>query len=181
MDQLLAILLVAVVAAAFYGVSLLKKGKMFPACDRFALTYCELVDRLIEHHGTQTKLATESLDGGLLRILPVDDQPEEMKRVLQKPIDDAVLTSMRELFLLRDQIQSEASNGSFAKDKYNAITNQIFDSLNAFLSIIQNPNQLISEKDLDQFHYVLQKQNHIRNVTLPTIVSRACVEQISIS
>ena len=181
MEQFLAILLVAVVAAAFYGVSLLKRKKLDPACDRFAQTYCALADRLLENHGTQAKLATEALDGGLFRILPMLAQPEELRRALQKPIDDAMLASVRELFLLRDQIQSEASNGSFAKDKYNAITNQVFDSMNAYLSILQNHTQLISQKDLDQFHYVLQKQKHIRNVTLASIASRACAAQIAIA
>lgn len=181
MEQFLAILLVAVVAAAFYGVSFLKKKKLDPACDRFAQTYCALADRLLEDHGIQDILATEALDGGLFRILPMQAQPEEIRRALQKPIDDAMLASVRELFLLRDQIQSEASNGSFSKDKYNAITNQVFESMNAYLSILQNHTQLISQKDLDQFHYVMQKQKHIRNITLASIVSRACAAQIAIA
>ena len=81
---------------------------------------------------------------------------------------------------MRDEIQSQASNGSFAKDKYNAITNQVFDSLNAYLSILQNPTQILSQKDLDQFHYVLHKQKHIRNITLAAITSHACAAEIAI-
>jgi hypothetical protein len=181
MNQIFAMLLVAVVAVAFYGVSYLKKRKMYPSCEKFALTYCELMDRLLENNDMQENIATEMLDGGLLRILPIQNQPTEIQNALQKPIDDAVLHSVRELFLLRDSIQSEASNGSFAKDKYNAVTNQVFDSLNAYLSILQNPSQIISQKDLDQFHYVLQKQKHIRNVTFAAIISRACAEKITIS
>ena len=42
----------------------------------------------------------------------------------KEPIDDRALASIRELYLLRDDIQAQASNGSFSKDKYNAITNQ---------------------------------------------------------
>lgn len=180
MEKYLAMLVVALVAGAFYGVSYLKKKKMFPACDRFAETYCALMDRLLDDRGTQQSLLTESQDGGLLRILPVADQPEALRSMMQKPIDDAMLASVRELYFLRDDIQAQASNGSFSKDKYNAITNQVFDSLNAYLAILQDPTQLISKKDLEQFQYVLQKQKHIRNTTLAAIVSGACAARIAI-
>ena len=180
MEKYFAMLVVAVVAAAFYGVSYLKKKKMYPSCDRFAEEYCKLADRLLENHGTKERLLGESLDGGLVRILPLQEQSEAIQTALQKPIDEAVLASVRELYFLRDDIQAQASNGSFAKDKYNAITNQVFDSLNAYLSIIQDPSQLISQKDMDQFHYMLQKQSHIRNVTLAAIVSRSCAVRIAI-
>lgn len=179
MDNYLAILLVAVVAAAFYGVSYLKKQKMHPACDRFAEVYCSLADRLIGINAPSQSLATESLDGGLLRVLPVEDQPEEIRALLSKPIDDDVLADVHVLYLLRDEIQAQASNGSFSKDKYNAITNQLFDSLNAYLSVVQNPAQIISKKELDQFHYVLNKQKHIRNTTLAAIASAPCAARIA--
>ena len=180
MEKYLAMLVVALVAAAFYGVSYLKKKKLFPICDRFAKEYCSLADRLIDNRAVQEKLATQALDGGLFQPLPAESQPEEIQRVLQRPIDDTVLVSVRELFLLRDEIHAQASNGSFAKDKYNAITNQVFDSLNAYLSILQNPTQILSQKDLDQFHYVLHKQKHIRNITLAAITSHACAAEIAI-
>ncbi len=181
MEKYLAMVVVAIVAAAFYGVSYLKKKKMYPACDRFAQTYCALVDRLLDHLDTAETLQTEQLDGMLFRIFPIEDQPERIRAALSKQIDDSVLSSMRELYFLRDDIQAQASNGSFSKEKYNAITNQVFDSLNSYLSILQDPNQLISKNELDQFHYVLQKQKHIRNTTLAAIVSRPCAEQIAIS
>ncbi len=180
MEKYLAMLVVAAVAAAFYGVSFLKKKKMEPACERFAECYCALADRLLQGHGTQTNLLTETLDGGLLRILPLEEQPEEIRAAMQTPVDDAVLASVRELYFLRDDIQAQASNGSFSKDKYNAITNQVFDSLNVYLAILQDPTQFFSKKDLEQFHYVLQKQKHIRNTTLTAIVSGSCAARIAI-
>ena len=102
MDKYLAMLIVAAVAAAFYGVSYLKKRKMYPLCDRFAIEYCDLADRLLEHTSAQQSLATEKLDGGLFRILPMQDQSEEIQSALKRPIDDAVLASVRNLFLLRE-------------------------------------------------------------------------------
>jgi len=181
MEKYLAMLLVALVAGAFYGVSYLKKKKMDPICDRFAETYVALMDRLLDGHGTQESLMTETLDGGLLRILPLEEQTQEIRTLMQKSIDEAVLASVRELYFLRDDIQAQASNGSFSKDKYNAITNQVFDSLNAYLAILQDPTQLISRRDLDQFQYVLQKQKHIHNKTLAAIVSGPCAARIAIS
>jgi len=179
MEKYLAMLIVAAVAAAFYGVSYLKKRKLYPVCDRFAEEYCGLADRLLGHRSIQQSLATETLDGGLFRIQPIQNQPEEIQEALKSPIDDTVLASVRSLFLLRDEIQAQASNGSFSKEKYNAITNQIFDSLNSYLSIVQDQTQFLSQNDLDQFHYMLHKQKHIRNTTLAAIVSRSCAARIA--
>jgi hypothetical protein len=48
------------------------------------------------------------------------------------------------------------------------------------LAIVKDPMQVISEKDLDQVHYFLHKQSHIRNVTLRAIISRDCASQIAV-
>ncbi len=180
MGQYLAILVVAVVAAAFYGVSYLKKRKMHPYCDKFALRYCEIADSLLKERNGKADLNVETLDGGLFRVRPPEQQPESIRAAMQKSIDETVLGNLREMYFLRDEIQSQASNGSFSKDKYNAVTNQLFDSLNTYLSIVKDPSQLISAKDLDQFQYFVQKQAHIRNVTLNSIVSRDCAARIAI-
>lgn len=181
MEQFLAILVVVVVAAAFYGISYLRKRRLYPVCDRFAQRYCEMADRLLAGLSEQTNLSVSSLDGGLYQLRPLDDQPSEAKAALQRPLDDELIAGLRELFFLRDEIQSQASNGNFSKDKYNAITNQTYDSLNLYLSIISNPAQVLSKKDLEQLHYFLQKQTHIRNVTFPNIVSRSCAAGIAVS
>ena len=181
MDQFLAILLVVAVAAAFYGVSLLKVRKMHPLCDQFATTYCELADRLLDDKNITSGISVEKLDGGWNRIRPLEQQPEPIRAALRKTIDDSVIDTMRDLFFLRDSIQSQASNGNFSKDKYNAITNQTYNSLNTYLSIVKDPSLLFSDKDLEQLNYFLQKQIHIRNVTLPYIVSRSCAAKIAIS
>lgn len=180
MERYLAMLAVAAVAAIFYGVSYLKKRKMFPNCDKFALLYCDLVDSLLDDRNSKANLNVETLDGGLFQIRPMEQQPEAIRAAFDKPVGNGVLASLRELYFLRDEIQAEASNGSFSKDKYNAITNQLYDSLNIFLSIVKDPAQTISAKDLEQFHYFFQNQTHIRKVTLPAIVSRACAAQISL-
>lgn len=180
MDQLLAILLVGVVAAAFYGVSYQKKKAMYPDCDRFAEQYCELANRLLDDTTDISQLKTTPLSGGLYQIQPLEQQPDEIRKALQKTVDTEMLTILRELFLLRDEIQAKASNGSFAKDKYNAITNQVYESINLYLSILKDPSQVLSQKDIDQFHYFYQKQQHIRNVTLRAIVSNDCALKIAI-
>ena len=180
MGQYLAMLAVAAIAAVFYGVSILKKRKMYPNCDRFATLYCEVADCLLEEKNSQACLNVETLDGGLFRIRPEEEQPEAIRTILKGEADAFLMANLREMYYLRDEIQAEASNGSFSKDKYNAITNQLFDSLNTFLSIIKEPTQMLSAKDLEQFHYFLQKQAHIRNVTLRAIVSRECAARIAI-
>ena len=180
MEQFLAILVVALVAAAFYGISYFRKKKIYPDCDRFALQYCRLSDRLLDEGTSSSDLAVDMMSGGLYQIRPIEQQPEGVRNALQKAIDQETLDTLRELFLLRNEIQSKASNGSLAKDKYNAITNQIYESLHTFLSIVKDPTQFITQKELDYFNYFLLNQKHIRNVTLAAIVSRACAEQIAL-
>lgn len=180
MERYFAMLVVALVAAAFYGVSYYKKRKLFPLCDRFAQCYCELADQMLGAVDCKASLNFEAMDGGLVSIRPAEEQPEAIRDILQKKVDDSALSKVRELFYLRDEIQAHASNGSFSKDKYNAITNQLFESLNTYLSVINDPSQAFSLKELDYFHYYLQKQAHIRNVTLPSIVSRVCATNIAV-
>lgn len=180
MEQFLAILVVVTVAALFYGVSILKKRKLTPLCDRFAFRYCELADQMLNDRDCKESLRVEARDGGLLGIRPLAEQPEAIQAILKKPVEDSVLDGIRELFFLRDEIQSQASNGNFSKDRYNAITNQLFNSFNAYLSVISDQTQTLSQKDLDEVHYFLQKQSQIRNVALPSIVSRDCAAKIAI-
>lgn len=97
------------------------------------------------------------MSGGLYQILPLEQQALAIQKALQKTIDPEMLTLLRELFMLRDEIQSKASNGSFAKDKYNAITNQVYESINLYLSVLKDPSQVLSQKDIDQIHYFYQK------------------------
>lgn len=181
MERYLAILVVLIVAALFYGVSILKKRRLTPLCDRFAFTYCALADRMLDDLNCKETLRVDTQDGGLIRIRPLAEQPEALQAILKKPVDDSALAEIRELFFLRDEIQSHASNGSFSKDKYNAITNQLYESLHTVLSVVKNPSQIISQKDLDQIHYFINKQAHIRNITLAAVVSRACGARIAIA
>ena len=179
MEQFLAILVVVVVAAAFYGISYLRKRRLYPVCDRFAQVYCEMADRLLAGANAQTSFNVVSQDGGLYQLRPPNQHSQAAQSALNRAVDDEMLAGLRELFFLRDEIQAQASNGNFSKDQYNAITNQLFDSLNLYLSFVKNPTQVLSKKDLDQIHYFMQKQVHIRTVTLPKIVSQSCAAKIA--
>ncbi len=180
MDRYLAILVVAVIAAAFFLISYYRSWKLMPTCDRFAECYCDLADSVLTDDSVQASLKVEVLGGGLLRIRPMEEQTVLIREIFSRPVDDDILAAMRELYFLRDDIQSRASNGSLSKNKYNAITNQLFNSANAFFSMIAHPEETFSKKDLDNFHYYLNNQKHIRNVTLSSIVSKKCRAVIAV-
>jgi hypothetical protein len=181
MTQMLSLLTVAVMAGVFLLISYYRKRRMHPLCDRFAGRFCELADGVLPHLECGASLLVEPAGEGALRMRPPVQQPEEIRAVLGHPVGEDDLEALRDLYFLRHEIQSHASNGSLAKDKYNAITNQLFDSVNTFLAIINHPEATFSQKDLDNFHYFLQKQKHIRNVTLPSIVSKTCGSAIFVS
>ena len=180
MEQYLAMLLVAAVASILLLVSYYRKRKLYPICDRFAARYCELADSVLGDLSGAANLRVEVLDGGMLRMRPIEQQPPEIQEVLKKEVGDDALAIMRDLYFLRDDVQAHASNGSFSKEKYNAITNQLFDSANTFFAMITNPEDTFSKKDLDDFHYYLNNQKHIRNVTLSSIVSKTCKAVIAV-
>lgn len=181
MQQLYALLIVAATAGIFVLIHYYRKRKVFPLCDKFAARYCELADRVLPGLDCEAELAVETIGGGLLRLKPAEEQPPEIQAVLRAPVDDAIIAMLRELYFLRDDIQSHASNGNLSKDKYNAITNHIFDTINSFLAVVSHPQDTISQKELDNFHYCLHMQKHIRNVTLPSIVSKDCAQTIAVS
>ena len=181
MEQLYALLIVAATAGIFTLIHYYRKRKVFPLCDKFAARYCELTDRVLGGLPCEAELAVEAIGGGLLRLKPAGEQPEEIQALLNVPVDETVKSMLRELYFLRDDIQSHASNGNLSKDKYNAITNHIFDTVNCFLAVISRPQDPISQKELDNFHYCLHMQKHIRNVTLPAIVSKDCAKAIAVS
>lgn len=180
MEQYLAMLLVAAIAATFLLVSYYRKLKLYPVCDRFATRYCELADSVLDDLAGTANLRVDVLDGGMLCMKPFEEQPYAIQALLKKEVGGDALAIMRDLYMLRDDVQTHASNGSFSKEKYNAITNQLFDSANTFFSIITNPEETFSKKDLDNFHYYLNKQKHIRNITLPSIVSKSCQAAIAV-
>jgi len=181
MSELLAVPIVAVMAGIFLLISYYRRHKMHPVCDRFAERYCQLADSVLPELECGESLLVVSAGNGALRMRPAAQQPECIRTVLAHTAGEDALEALRDLYFLRHEIQSHASNGSLAKDKYNAITNQLYDSANTFLAMINHPDTTFSQKDLDNFHYFLQKQKHIRNVTLPSIVSKTCGAAISVS
>ena len=74
MEQFLAILVVLVVAAAFYGISYLRKKRLYPTCDQFARRYCEIADRLLADVDEPVNLQVVTLDGGLCQLKPLEQQ-----------------------------------------------------------------------------------------------------------
>lgn len=180
MEQLYALLVVAATAGVFILIHYYRKRKVFPLCDKFAARYCELTDRVLSGLSCEAELAVETIGGDLLRLRPIGEQPPEIQALLNVPIDDTIKAMLRELYFLRDDIQSHASNGNLSKDKYNAITNHLFNTVNSFLAVISRPQDTISKKELDSFHYCLHMQKHIRNVTLPSIVSKDCARAITV-
>ena len=181
MGPIYALLTVAAMAGIFVFISYYRKWKVNPICDKFATRYCELADLVLPDLSCTAELAVEAIGGGLMRLKPLEEQPPQIQALMRKPADEVVIKLLRELYFLRDEIQAHASNGNLSKDKYNAITNQTYDTANIFFSVISHPEDTLSQNDIDNFHYYLQRQKHIRNVTFPSIVSKACAAAIAVT
>lgn len=180
MGPIYALLTVAAMAGIFVFISYYRKWKVYPICDKFAARYCELADMVLPDLSCADELAVEGIGGEMLRIRPIEEQPPQIQVLMRNSVDEAIIKLLRELYFLRDEIQSHASNGNLSKDKYNAITNHTYDTANIFFSVIAHPEETLTQKDLENFHYYLHKQKHIRNVTFPSIVSKACAEAIAV-
>ena len=79
-------LIVAVVAFSILGISAYRKRRIDPQLETFAQAYCEAADHVLggPHRMEGAWLATETTADGLLRLAPLDQQPEALRQLLQQ-------------------------------------------------------------------------------------------------
>lgn len=174
-------LIVAVVAFSILGISAYRKRRIDPQLETFAQAYCEAADHVLggPHRMEGAWLATETTADGLLRLAPLDQQPEALRQLLQQGVDDYVMERLGVMHAARCKAQETLSGINFFSKRINPIVNTTYDQINEFLTLVLHPDVVFDQKNLDQFHYFLHQQGHIRNVALGSVLPEHAKQKIA--
>ena len=180
MEQSLGILVVAALAVLFVILSGVRKKRIEPYLDAFAHAFCELSDHVLgDSRGTAAQLSTEHSEGGALHARPAEFQPEAIREILSRGADAYALQRIQTMYESRGKAQEHLANFNLIGKKINGVLNRVYDLANLSLSIINDPDLLTTQQDLDDFQFFLQKQTYLRNTTLASIVSEECRRAIA--
>lgn len=174
-------LIVAVVALSILGISAYRKRRVDPQLETFAQAYCEAADHVLGGpHGLESAwFATETTADGQLRLAPLDQQPEALRQLLQQGVDDYVMERLQAMHAARCKAQETLSGINFFSKRINPIVNTTYDQINEFLALVLHPDAVFDQKRLDQFHYFLHQQGHIRNVALASVLPEHAKRKIA--
>ncbi len=179
MEKLVAIIIVAAAAALILFSSRLRRKRIQPYLDDFATAFCEASDHLLGSANFFGTLKTEAAGNQRFRVLAADEQPEAIRALFERGVDDYVLERIRSMFQLRDEAQKHLTSVNLIGKRVNGVMNRVYDMANLSFSIINNPELPLKESDLQDFDFFLNRQEYIRNTTLAAIVSDECRARIA--
>ena len=88
MNQLLSVGLIAVIAIGILFLSQIRKKRIQPYIDAFATAFCEVSEHILPKEGIAETLAVKPLEAGRVRALPNEQQPEPIRALIEKGIDE---------------------------------------------------------------------------------------------
>jgi hypothetical protein len=202
MDKLLPILLIAGIVILIFLSSHLCERRVQKFSDEFCKAFIEASDHLLDVPLNGDKLiytvASTNEDainvdatkvdatkvavkfgkakhaGKTVRIkpAPLEEQPETLRKLFEKGIDDFVLDRFKTMHIKRDGAQLNYSPLNMIEKKYNGAMNRIYDIANISFSALEDFSVLKTQEDIDDFHFFLYQQDFIRNTTLSSIISK---------
>ena len=181
--QLASVLVIAAVAGLIWWLSLVRTKWVQKHTDAFAKAFCEAADHNLPggaHACATLRLNYERSDSGMIRVLADEDQPEGLRQMFKRGVDDYTMDRIRIMFEERAQAQARLTSINLIGGKYNAVLNRCYTMTNQFYLFVKDRSQLKTQEDLELFQIYLQKQDYLRNTTLASIVSDACRQSILI-
>lgn len=177
--EILSVVIVAAIALFFWWLSSTRAKRIQAYTDEFARAFVDLADYLGVKPDLHAALHTErTVDGGN-RVLPREDQPENIRAMMDLGADDTVMRCLEKLYRQREEAQAHLTTINLIGDKYNTVLNSCYDDANVFCLAISKPGALLNDKQLESVNIFLQKQRLLRNKTLPAIVSDDCAREIA--
>ena len=89
MNQLLSVGLIAVIAIGILFLSQIRKKRIQPYIDAFATAFCEVSEHILPKEGIAGTLAVKPLEAGRVRALPKEQQPEPIRALIEKGVDES--------------------------------------------------------------------------------------------
>lgn len=185
MDKLLPMVLVAAIVVLIFWMSANREKKVQVFTDEFAKAFIEASDHILG-----TSLVAERLNYTIetmvdrkgreirntkkipVRLAPLEEQPEVLKKLFRNGIDDFVLERFQTMYKKRDGAQLYLTSINMIEKKYNSALNRIYDIANISFSALNDYSVIQTIEDVENFHFFLSKQDFLRNTTLASIMSR---------
>lgn len=168
-------LLIAIVVVLIFSLSYIREKRVQKFTDEFCKAFIEASDHILDIPLNDEKLKYSkdaSTVKKLVKLSPLEEQPEALRKLFEKGIDDYVLDRFKTMHIKRDGAQQYLTSINMIEKKYNGAMNRIYDIANISFSALDDFNVLKTQEDVDDFHFFLYQQDFIRNTTLASIMSR---------
>lgn len=187
MNQILPILLIAGSVVIIFWISNLRERRVQKFSDEFCKAFIEASDHILDIPLNDVKLiytiatstgadqrekVTKNPKTVWVNLVPLDEQPQTLQKLLKKGIDQYVLERLHTMYMKRDGAQQYLTSINLIEKKYNSVLNRIYDIANISFSALNDFSVLKTQEDVDNFHFFLYQQDFIRNTTFASIMSR---------
>ena len=180
MEGLISALIIAAVAAMILLLTNVRIKRVQRYTDDFADAFCAFADAVLPYYWSREKLSCVTLENGTLSLLPVSEQPENIKTALEQGISEAAKEQLLHMAEAHRQAQEYLGGFNLISGKYQRILSNVETLAKCYFAIAEHPETAVTKKELEDFQLFFNRQAHLRNVTLAAIVSEACQKRISI-
>lgn len=177
--QVFTVVIVGAMAAFLWWLSTLRAKKIQQFTDPYAEAFCKAADHVLGTSPINASLNYEKVEGGQIHVRPVEDQPEIIQEIVRRGVDAYALSQINDMYLYRDKAQELLTTVNLIGKRYNMVMNHTYSLTNLFFTVLADITMIKSEKDLDDFHSYLQKQEYLRTSALASITSEACQKRIA--
>lgn len=191
-DNILSMLLVAGFVVIVYLTSCLCERRVQKFTDEFCKAYLEASDHILKVPLNGEKLmysialppsdtaAFVNFRGKgkrnekkvLVTLKKLEEQPEALRKLFEKGIDDFIVERFKTMHRNRDGAQLNFAPLNMIEKRYNSALNRIYDIANLSFRALEDFSVLKTKEDVDDFHFFLYKQDFIRNTILASIISK---------
>lgn len=158
--------------------SKLRRKRIQPFIDAFAEAYCKVTDHVLNGCNVIDKVGYETEEGGYVRALPTEDQPDAVRQVFERGVDADDIEQIRTMFSMQQETQAYLTSFNLIGKKINLIMNRCYDLTNLCLSLIDDPSKIRIKKDIEELEFYFSRQKKIREELLKEIVSRECFSRM---
>lgn len=166
-------LLITGIVILIFLLSYLRERRVQKFSDEFCKAFIEASDHILDVTLQEEMLKyTQDPNTVLVKLAPLEEQPEALRKLFEKGIDDFVVERFKTMHIKRDGAQLYLTSINMIEKKYNGAMNRIYDLANVFFSALEDYSVLKTKEDIDNFHFFLYKQEFIRNTTICSIMSK---------
>ncbi|MDD3401486.1 MAG: hypothetical protein PHT58_07680 [Eubacteriales bacterium] len=172
MLEWIAPIVVLALAGFFLWLSEIRKKKVHKFSDPYCIAFMEICDHIMQGKDYSPGILYETTGKDSARMLPFDKQSPEIQELLSTKPDEYCLERFRKMHELRQDGQMLLTGNTLIGEKYNGVFNRLFSLADVLLSTMYDIDCLQSKDQLIDLNFVLLKQEKLRTVTLPAIMSK---------